>query len=225
MAVVVALGAVVTLVSGLLGLVFVLLPQLKPSPPPAHTAVHLSRVSFDPRVTFAEYLRRSRLPAGELDRATLSRRGALLTVHYAIIGYEDDRLPLRWQLLELRTGRQVGEQQAITITGTSQEDEGDWFVWAPAPRRAGRYAIDVQLLPVKGVVPLPRSVARRSRRPRPPERATGRPIGRPAQRCVILDGLLAQTRPDAARPMRAAESRTTAPSRTAPVTMNFVAEV
>jgi hypothetical protein len=33
------------------------------------------------------------------------------------------------------------------------------------------------------------------------------------------------TRPEAARPIRAAESRTTAPSSTAPVTMNFVAEV
>jgi hypothetical protein len=157
MAVVGALGAIITLVSGLLGLVFLLLPSLKPeasAPPPVHRAVHLSRVSFDPRITFAQYLQRSHIPAGDLDRATLARPGALLTIHYEIIGYKDVRLPLRWQLLDLRSAGEMGEEQAITISGISQHDEGDWLVWAPLPRRPGRYVLDVALLPPKGVVPL-----------------------------------------------------------------------
>jgi hypothetical protein len=154
MAVVGALGGVVTLVSGVLGLVFVLLPQLKPSPPPAHQAVKLSQANFDRHVTFAQYLQRQALPAGDLDAATLHQRGALLTVHYDIIGYKGKRLPLRWQLLDLRTGDQVGEDHAITITGTADQDEGDWMVWVPEPRRRGRYAIDVALLPPEPGAPL-----------------------------------------------------------------------
>jgi hypothetical protein len=154
MAIVGGLGAVVALASGVVGLVFVLRPGLKPKPPPAHTAVHLSRVSFDRGVTFAQYLARADQPAGGLDRQSLRRRGALLTLHFDIIGYEGKRLPLRWHLLELRGGRQLGEQRAITITGTSAEDEGDWPVWVPAPPRPGRYAIDVELLNPQGTVPL-----------------------------------------------------------------------
>jgi hypothetical protein len=154
MAVVGALGGVVTLVSGVLGLVFVLLPQLKPSPPPAHQAVHLSQTSFDRHVTFEQYLERQALPAGDLDADTLHQRGALLTVHYDIIGYKGKRLPLRWQVLDLRRGDQVGEEQAITITGTADQDEGDWLVWVPEPTRHGRYAIDVWLMPPERGGPL-----------------------------------------------------------------------
>ncbi|HEV7495353.1 hypothetical protein [Baekduia sp.] len=47
-----------------------------------------------------------------------------------------------------------GEQRAITITGTSDEDEGDWPVWVAAPPRPGRYAIDIELLNPQGTVPL-----------------------------------------------------------------------
>lgn len=157
MAVVAALGAIVTLVSSVLGLVFLLLPSLKPdppAPPPAHTAVHLRRVSFDPHVSFGQSLRRQGIPSRDLDRATLAQAGALLTVHLTIIGYKGAHLPLRWQLLDVDAGRQMGQEQAITITAVSQEDEGDWLVWAPTPRRPGRYAIEVALLPPKGVAPL-----------------------------------------------------------------------
>jgi hypothetical protein len=140
-----ALGATVTLVSGVLGIVFVLLPQSKPKAPPGHTAVHLSQVSFDRGVTFEQYLAREGQPAGGLDRRTLDRRGELFTVHFDIVGYERKRLPLRWHLLDLRGGRQLGHEGAITITGTAERDEGDYRLWVPAPRRRGHYAIDVEL--------------------------------------------------------------------------------
>lgn len=154
MAIVAGLGAIVALVSGAIGLVFLLRPGLKPKPPPAHTAVHLSRVSFDRGVSFAQYLARADQPVGGLDRKILRRRGELLTVHFTIIGYEGKRLPLRWHLLDLEDGGQVGTQRAITITGTAEQDEGDWPVWVPSPRRPGRYAIDVELLNPPGKVPL-----------------------------------------------------------------------
>lgn len=149
-----ALGAVVTLVTGVIGLVFILLPQLKPEGPPAHTAAHLRELSFDRNVTFRQYLARAGQPVDDLDAPTLARRGVLLTFHFDVIGYKNRPLPLRWYLYDVRSGNHIGEESAITIQGTAGRDEGDWPLWIQAPRRPGRYSVVVELINPAGAVPL-----------------------------------------------------------------------
>ena len=159
-----ATATAVGLVSAVLGLVFLLRPQLKPAPPappPAHTAARLRPVTFDDAVTFGEYLARTDQPAAGLDAATLRRRGVLVTFAFDIFGYKGKRLPLRWHLLDVRSGRQVGEQDAVTITATADRDEGNWPAWIATPRTAGSYAVVVNLMSPDGRVPLATLTTRR----------------------------------------------------------------
>jgi hypothetical protein len=152
-----ATATAVGLVTAVLGLVFLLLPQLKPAPPappPAHTAARLRTVAFEEGVTFGEYLARTDQHAGGLNAVVLRRRGVLVTFRFDIFGYKGQRLPLRWHQLDARSGRSIGEQDAVTITATADRHEGDWSAWIATPRAAGPYAVVVNLMSPDGRVPL-----------------------------------------------------------------------
>ena len=51
-------GAIVSLVSGLVGLVFVFRPGCQPQPPPDRASAAISDVSVEPGVRFGQYLQR-----------------------------------------------------------------------------------------------------------------------------------------------------------------------
>jgi hypothetical protein len=138
-------GTIIGLVSGIVGLVFLFKPDLKPSVETAKQAATLSRLRMQPNTSFRQYLDRVDLPATPYTKPQLARRGALLQFRVGITGFEGERLTLKWELFEAATGDQINESKATTITPTTETNEATWPFWVPLPKRTGRFYAVVEL--------------------------------------------------------------------------------
>jgi hypothetical protein len=138
-------GTIVGLVTGIAGLVFLFKPDLKPSPEAPEQAATLSQLSVRPDASFREYLARVDLPPTAYTKAQLARRGALLRFRVRITGFEGQRLILKWELFDSKSGEQVNESKATTIRPTAGTNEANWHFWVPLPRREGEFYAVVEL--------------------------------------------------------------------------------
>ena len=134
----------------------VLWPALKPQDAPATKAARLSNLTLDRDVTFGQYLDRKGLSRQPYGPAQLARRGAFVAFDFRIQGYHGKRLPLRWQLMDARTGDQLDQSRDVAITPAANTDQGSWDVWVPLPRGHKRFYIQVQLYDNAGLVPIGR---------------------------------------------------------------------
>jgi hypothetical protein len=132
-------GTIVALVSGLLGLLFLLKPDLKPSGKAPKRAATLSLVGFESSAPQREYLARLDEPTRPYSERDLARRGALLTVRVAITGYEGEHLILRSELFARASGKQIEESKARKITPTNETVEAIQYLWVPLPNRRGKF--------------------------------------------------------------------------------------
>jgi hypothetical protein len=139
------LGTIVGLVSGIVGLVFLLEPDLQPSGEPDEQAATLSRLEVKPNASFREYLARADLPPTGYTPAHLARRGALLQFRVRISGFEGTRLILKWELYDVTTGEQVNESKATSLKPSTGTNEANWRFWVPLPRKPGPYYAVVEL--------------------------------------------------------------------------------
>jgi hypothetical protein len=134
-----------------IGLVFVLWPSLKPDPPPADPGATLSNAQVETGMPFGAYLDRIHQSRAPYDRATLDERGAFVEFDFAVRGYKDKHLPLGWQLLDARSGIELGHDRALRVTPRADRDSGVWNVWIPLRRRARRMYAQVALYNLSGV--------------------------------------------------------------------------
>jgi len=151
-----AVAGAVGCVAATVGLVFAVAPSLKPDPPPVDKGATLRNAQVEPALRFGEYLDRieqSRQPYGA---AALGRRGAFVEFDFSIRGYKDKRLPLRWQLVDARTGAQLRHSRDLRIRPLVNTDAGSWSVWIPSVRHARRMYVQVQLYNDAGRVPIGR---------------------------------------------------------------------
>jgi hypothetical protein len=144
-------GTIVALVSGVVGLLFVLKPDLKPSGKAPKQAATLSQASFEQSAPYSEYLAKTNVPTGPYTKHLLARRGALVGVHVAVTGYEGNHLLLIWKLFAQPSGNQIDESKATTptrykITPRNETTERTPFVWVPLPSRPGKFVAHVELV-------------------------------------------------------------------------------
>lgn len=147
-------AAVVGFAATLLGIVFVLWPALKPAGPPAVKGVTLDNLQVDRR-SFAQYLQQVQLSAAPYEPATLGARGTMVTFHYVIDGFKGKHLPLRWQLIDARSGNQVAQSSDLRIIPSAPQDAANWYVWIPGPSgRTRQYYVQLQLYDEHGRFPV-----------------------------------------------------------------------
>jgi hypothetical protein len=144
-------GALVTITATIIGLVFVFRPGCTPQDVGKAT---IGEVRVVQPVTFRRYLQRLELPPGTLSREQLRRRGVLIEFHYEINGFRGKKLPLRWELNDATTNNLIGQDQAVTITPSTNAEGRKWFVWVPAPKTRRRYYVTVTIYQPDGTVPL-----------------------------------------------------------------------
>jgi hypothetical protein len=156
-ALVTQVGAVAGAIGAVLGVVFVLLPSLKPEPPPAEKRADIGVLKVERPITYAQYLQRTGLPGGDYGTSYLRRQGLFVQFDVSIVGYKGKRLPLRWSLYEADSGDEVSEAKGTTLRADAATDRATWHIWAPLPRRRGRFFLLIQLFDPKGVVPLDRA--------------------------------------------------------------------
>ena len=150
------ISAIVGLIAGILGLVFIAFPALRPEAPQDTGTVEVSDVRVRQPVTFARYLKRLKLPPGQLSEEFLARRGVMIEFQTQIEGFRGKQLPLRWELNDAATNDVVDEDQAVTIKPSTNNEGRTWFVWAPAPETTGKYYVTVTIYqPPKGEVDVP----------------------------------------------------------------------
>lgn len=142
------LATLVTLASGVVGLLFVLSPGLKPEPPAPVRAVEISELRLDQNATFRQYLARAKTKAsGDYTAQTLRKRGAIVSLEITAVGYKGVDLPVSWQLFERRTGTEASKDQSLVITPQANSDTANLDLWIPiAPDHPGTYFVAVELL-------------------------------------------------------------------------------
>jgi hypothetical protein len=138
-------GTIVALVSGIIGLLFVLKPDLKPSGEAPRQAATLSDLKVEPSASRREYLARIDEPATPYTKRDLGRRGALLRFRVAITGFEGKHLVLKSELFARASGNQIDQSKALTITPTNETTEAIQYLWVPLPSRPGKFYAVVEL--------------------------------------------------------------------------------
>jgi hypothetical protein len=144
----------VGLVSAVLGIVFVLWPNIKPESRPSEKKARLSQLVVVPNVSFEQYLKRIDQPRGGLTRDVLARRGAFIEFHATVIGFRGRKLPLKREVVDTTTGNEVGESRSTIITPYANSESFVWHDWALVPPRRHRYDVVLTLLQEDGIVPL-----------------------------------------------------------------------
>jgi hypothetical protein len=151
-----AIAAVVTFAATMTGLIFGLWPTLKPTEPPATKGATLSNPTVD-HISFGQYLDREAQPRSSFRSAQLEHRGALVGFDLNVKGYTDEKLPLKWQLFDARTGDQVGRWGDRFYIPRAGDDHNSLSIWVPvAHGRDRRFFVEIQLLDNRGAVPLGR---------------------------------------------------------------------
>jgi hypothetical protein len=159
-------AALVGLIGGIVGLVFVFKPGWKPEPAPDVGTLKITDSSVTQPVSFGRYLERVRLPALDLTKAYLRRPGLLIEFDYAAAGFRGERLPIQWELVDAKTNERVvledpagddaGGNDAVGITPSTNNETAKWFVWVPQPPAGRTYYVTVTIYqPRKGDVDVP----------------------------------------------------------------------
>ena len=146
-------GVVSTLV-GVVGLLFVLAPNLKPEPPPLRKEAFFGGIEVERNVTRAQYLQRIDQGVGSYGHEQLQETGVLVRFNVVMTGHKGDDLPLRWALYDARTGGQIHKDVATTLTPEAETDQASWQVWTPLPKQRGAYYVLLQLFEEDGLVPI-----------------------------------------------------------------------
>lgn len=156
-------AAVVGLIGGIVGLLFIFKPGWKPQPPPDVGTLKIVDSSVRQPVTFGRYLERVRLPPLGVTKAYRQRRGLLIEFDYQAKGFRGKPLPIQWELADAKTNDRVvvddadaGGNDAVAIMPSTNDEAAKWFVWVPAPAAGRTYYVTVTIYqPRKGDVEVP----------------------------------------------------------------------
>jgi hypothetical protein len=141
------IGVIVGLASALLTMLFVVLPNLKPS---TTNLVAITNVVVEPNVTFGQYLQHpsTAMALGaqgmSLDdirgrsKGGLADRGAGVDFQFEVRGYGGALLQARWTLFDGSTGERLAESEQMDplplkfVAQKKEADIGTWEFWVRA---------------------------------------------------------------------------------------------
>lgn len=149
---VVQIGGVVSAAAAAVGLVFLLAPGLKPDPPPTERGASFSKLTTEPNVSRADYLRRLDRARGSYRRDELRRPGVIIGFNVEITGHNRERLPLRWGVYRASDAHQLYREKATTLMPEARVDQASSQLWTPLPRGRGPFYVLLQLFEEDGLV-------------------------------------------------------------------------
>jgi hypothetical protein len=148
-------SAFVSLVGGVITLLFLFLPGCQPKADVDRGTAAISNVRVEPGVTFGEYLRRRGIDPGSLSKSYLARRGVLVQFSYTVEGFRHKALPLESQLIDDDNHELVGEtERGVSIKPDTNQETRDWWVWTKVPATRRTYHVVVTMYQPDGRVPL-----------------------------------------------------------------------
>jgi hypothetical protein len=142
------IGGIAGAIAAVLGVLFLLLPNLRPEPTPDEGSVTFEKPTLEQPVTFGQYLRRVELPQTGYSAEQLRRPGVIAAVQLTIKGYRDKSLPLRWYALDLGTHDIVDEQSKRYLFKPDRNVTPlTWPFWVALPESPGPFKIVFEIYP------------------------------------------------------------------------------
>ncbi|HEY7034025.1 MAG TPA: hypothetical protein VH482_21995 [Thermomicrobiales bacterium] len=154
-----AVSAAVSLIVGILTVVFLLWPALRPESGPSTFGATLSDPRFEQGVTLADvYDRRGTSPPATYSQAQLATAGTLVGFVVVIEGFEGKTCRLTWSLFDAETHARVADETFLdqlgwpdgTFTPAAVHDQASGEVWVRRPERAGSYFVRLELFDPNG---------------------------------------------------------------------------
>jgi hypothetical protein len=141
-------GVVVGLISGIVGLVFLLFPQYRPerTEPTPNQSAAITGVVVNPRTTRGQYLDYSDQSKLGFTKQQLAVIGASAFARVQIVGYRNKTLTLARQLIDARTGDVVGQARDFSVTPPATNVTHRWWDWVPLRNGRGSYVMVIKLL-------------------------------------------------------------------------------
>jgi hypothetical protein len=145
-------AAGVGFVSSVAGLVFLFAPWLQPDdddaaqpPPPAARFGRLTGLVLDPDATRRQYLDRTDQAKLGFTEAQLAQRVAFVQFRVELVGFSGTKVPMQLELVDARTGDELTQISAFTVTPPTDHESAPWHDWVPLRRGTGRYVIVIKL--------------------------------------------------------------------------------
>ena len=145
-------SAVVGLVSGIVGLVIVVMSQLHSGSKQsgAHDlTIRLGHVALTVPRTHGQFLDDSDRSKRGFTSAQLAEPGAMSVFPVSITGYKGKQLTLQRQLYDLRTGKVLRAREFGLVPQADVYRDHPWQDWIPLPRLRGSYLLVFKMF-VKG---------------------------------------------------------------------------
>jgi hypothetical protein len=141
-------GVVVGLISALVGLVFLLFPQIKPErhQPTADQTASVSGMVLNPRTTQEQFLAYSDQSKLGFTRQQLEVVGASAFARVQIVGYRGRTLILERQLIDATTGNVIGQARDFRVTPPAEKVTHRWWDWTRLRPGRGNYIVVIKVL-------------------------------------------------------------------------------
>jgi hypothetical protein len=145
-------SVIVGLISGTVGLLFVLIPGLRPGGggAPADQSARVNGIVLNPHTTHGQYLDYADQSRLGFTRDQLAIVGASVFARVQIVGYRGTRLTLERQIVNARTGDVVGQARDFTVIPTATSVTHRWFDWVPLRAGTGSYVMVIKVLDKAG---------------------------------------------------------------------------
>jgi hypothetical protein len=142
------IGGIAGAIAAVLGVLFLLLPNLRPEPTPEEGSATFEKPTLEQPVTFGQYLRRVEIPQTGYTIKQLQKPGVIAAVQLTIKGYRDKSLPLRWYALDLGTHDIVDEQSKRYLFKPDRNVTPlTWPFWVALPATPGPFKIVFEIYP------------------------------------------------------------------------------
>jgi hypothetical protein len=141
-------GIVVGLITGVLGLVFLLFPDLRPDPsePTEDQSASVSGLVVNPGTTRGQFLDYSDQSKLGFTKEQLAIPGTSAFARVQLVGYRGKTLTLERQLIDARTGDVVGQARDFRVTPSAEKVTHRWWDWTPVRPGRGSYILVIKVL-------------------------------------------------------------------------------
>lgn len=153
------ISAGVSLLAGILTVLFLLWPALRPDDGPAAFGATLSDPRLERGVTVADvYARRRETPPSSYTQEDLATTGTLVSFVVVIEGFKDKICQLTWSLFDAETNSRIADSAMVDQPGwpdgrfvpVAAVDQASGEVWIRRPEQPGSYIVRLELFDPNG---------------------------------------------------------------------------
>jgi hypothetical protein len=144
------LGGAATAIASVLGVLFLLFPNLRPEGNPEELSAEISDLKTEHSILLEQYLKRSGLSTSDYTVRELQTTGIIIYFTVVAHGFRERTLSSQWSIFDAKTQRQIAEEgfsnrPGPEFTPEARRDRAGSDIWVPIPPREGTFYIRLEL--------------------------------------------------------------------------------